>query len=405
MSKKALYLFVEDFSNENRESFFEKELPCLCSRFHKVYVIPLYPDGTILNYKAPNLEVLDFEFFQSCNRIAIFFKYFIPIISTLVKETVVSHNRTYYITHFRTNINLLILRFSTSKKIEVWLKEAIKADSIFYTYWFSQWTFTLSILKLRYPQLKLASRIHGSDYDERQRKNVLPYRYFQIEKVNRIFPVSQFGANYMQQKFKFPKERLTVSRLGLWYDNNLSPINKTELHLVSCSALIPLKRIHLILAILNEIPIPVKWTHVGSGPLEKELKERIKSLPRNCSVSFLGNIPNKDFLNFLSNNSISCFINVSESEGIPVTLMEAISYGIPVIGTNVCGVPEIVTDQTGFLIEKEFDPSIVAKEIVQKHLNFYFYDPDFRANIKAFYKNSFYALKNHKFLADELFKL
>lgn len=49
------------------------------------------------------------------------------------------------------------------------------------------------------------------------------------------------------------------------------------------------------------------------------------------------------------------FIHLTETEGgVPVCISEATSFGIAVIGTDVCGVPEIVNNQTGFLITVAF---------------------------------------------------
>ena len=57
----------------------------------------------------------------------------------------------------------------------------------------------------------------------------------------------------------------------------------------------------------------------------------------------------------MSKNYIDALINVSESEGLPFSMMEAISFGIPVIGTNVGGVKEIINNDTGILLEKDFE--------------------------------------------------
>ena len=44
-------------------------------------------------------------------------------------------------------------------------------------------------------------------------------------------------------------------------------------------------------------------------------------------------------------------------------MMEAQSFGIPIMSTNVGGCSEICNEQTGFLIEKEFDPKEVAQQL------------------------------------------
>ncbi len=39
---RTLYLLAEDFSNDSKECFFEKELPYHCAAFDRVYVLSLY---------------------------------------------------------------------------------------------------------------------------------------------------------------------------------------------------------------------------------------------------------------------------------------------------------------------------------------------------------------------------
>ena len=45
--------------------------------------------------------------------------------------------------------------------------------------------------------------------------------------------------------------------------------------------------------------------------------------------------------------------------------MEAQSFGIPTLATNVGGTSEIVNNENGFLIEKDFNPKLVADLITQ----------------------------------------
>jgi glycosyltransferase involved in cell wall biosynthesis len=174
------------------------------------------------------------------------------------------------------------------------------------------------------------------------------------------------------------------------------------LHIVSCSSLIPLKRVALIADILSHITVPAKWTHFGDGPLADALKQKVKGLGGHILVDFKGYVSNKAFLAYLENTAISVFINVSESEGIPVTMMEAIASGVPLIGTDVCGVPEIVTPQTGFLIPVNFDPKTVAEMITREHEKKKIYSAAFRKSITDFYMNYFKDEINHKQLSAKI---
>lgn len=395
---RVLYILAEDFSNDSKECFFEKELPYHCAIFDKVYVLSLYPDNNnVLKFDAPNLEVLHFNYFEPCNRIRIFSKYLFRILGVLFFEWAQTHRRSFYFRNFGKLLNHLVLQFSAAECFEKFIAKDIHQDTVFYTYWFKQWTVALSIIKQKHRQLKFVSRVHGGDYDEDQLKTTLPFRYFQLEKINHIFPVSAYGRNYLLNTFKVPASKMTTSRLGLPIMPSVFKLKEDQLIIVSCSAIIPLKRVHLIIEILKNIKIPAKWVHFGGGELLEDVKRKASELQH--TLEFKGYVPNQEFMDYLGNNPVSLFINVSESEGIPVSMMEAISQGIPLIGTDVCGVPEIVTDTTGLLLPVDFDPAEVAEKITELHQKQTIYSNTYRSGIIEFYKKNFFAEKNYQELA------
>lgn len=402
---RTIYVLAENFSNDKRESFFEKELPYLSEAFDNVYVIPLYPDGSPLLSSGKNIKVLDFSFFQPCNRIRVLLSNFLPIMKIWFFELTHTHHKGFYVRKFRTNLNDLIYKFSASEKLEALIRKDIHGETVFYSYWFMQWMTALSMIKMKHPEMKIVSRVHGADYDEEQIKRPLPFRYFQLSKVNRIFPVSDFARNYLLKRFKLPADKAAVSRLGLLLDEAPAPCDPAAFHIVSCSSLIPLKRVHLIVEILKHIPGSVTWTHFGDGPTMEEVRKKATSLAPQVSVNFKGYVSNADFISYLKQQAVSLFINVSESEGIPVTLMEATSFGIPVAGPAVCGVPEIVTGQTGYVFPKEFDPEELAALLYSKHTEGILYDPVFRNGIREFYKTHFFAPRNYRKLAESMARI
>ena len=61
-----------------------------------------------------------------------------------------------------------------------------------------------------------------------------------------------------------------------------------------------------------------------------------------------------------------------EHEGIPVTLMEAMAYGIPVISTKTGGIPELIGDGSGIMVEEKNAKAIAdAIERLMLDRNFY----------------------------------
>ena len=155
-----------------------------------------------------------------------------------------------------------------------------------------------------------------------------------------------------------------MSRLGI--NNSLTyEVSKNETCLiVSCSNLIPVKRVHLIGEALQEIEdIKIKWVHFGDGLEKKSLEIQIKGLPGNVEVELKGRVPNTEIYTYYNKNRPDLFINVSSSEGLPVSIMEAMSYGIPCIGTAVGGTPEIINKENGYLLSINPTADEVASKI------------------------------------------
>ena len=170
--------------------------------------------------------------------------------------------------------------------------------------------------------------------------------------------------------------------------------------IVSCSSLISLKRVDLVLRGIKlfakeHTDIRIEWVHFGDGPLfENFLKEPEKIQNPKLTIDLKGYVTNDEILEYYQNNFVDLFITTSSTEGgVPVTLQEAQSFGIPCIGTNVGGIPEIINEKNGLLISKNPTPNEIAnaigeiynkdeKEIKQMRLNCYKnWEKNFNADI------------------------
>lgn len=261
-----------------------------------------------------------------------------------------------------------------------------------YSYWFDEWATIIHLVKrISENPPVIMCRMHGYDFDEAQvEKGYHLFRSFDLRGFDKIFSVSTYGKSYISKKYNF--QDIMVERLGV-KDKGENPfISGGTKTIVSCSALIPLKRVHLIASLLGEMKSKIVWVHFGGGPLEPELLEKTKRLPGNIEFSFRGQVENSEIMQFYKVQSVDAFINVSELEGIPVALMEAISFGIPVIGCDICGVPEIVNFRTGLLISKDFDIVKTAGEI-DNFLSGKCADPEFRKGVKSFWADQYNADK------------
>jgi glycosyltransferase involved in cell wall biosynthesis len=103
----------------------------------------------------------------------------------------------------------------------------------------------------------------------------------------------------------------------------------------------------------------------GDGALRAEIVRRIAEahLAEECVV--LGQISHSELLEELASGRwdvvalASVETDSGEKEGIPVAFLEAMSYGLPVVGTAVGGIPELLEDGTGLLVQPR-DPNALA---------------------------------------------
>ncbi len=232
---------------------------------------------------------------------------------------------------------------------------------IIYSYWLSNIGMTaLNIydnVKNVNSDIHIVSRCHRFDlYDERAYLNYQPFKSEMIRRIERIFPCSEQGSDYLKRQYPEYSDKIQTSYLGVVdLFNGVLPAFDNILHIASCSNVIPVKRVDKILSALKCIDKPVRWTHFGDGELFDELRESVKSLPENITVDLRGRVPNFEIYSFYQNENVNLFINVSSSEGLPVSIMEAVSFGIPIIATDVGGTKEIVLNNyNGVLLNEIF---------------------------------------------------
>ena len=249
---------------------------------------------------------------------------------------------------------------------------------------------------------KLVARMHGYDFDEKQNgRGYFPFRRSELAAFDAVHQISEYGLRHVQDQFP-GYMRFYLNRLGV-ADNGMANCGKeTEPYwLVSCSNFVALKRIPLLIETLSLMKIPFNWVHFGSGAGMEEAKALAARLLPEGSYQFKGFVPNQQVLQYYREQPIDAFINMSELEGIPVSLMEAIASGIPVIGCNICGVPEIVTEETGLLLPAIADPVKSATSITQ-FLVEKSRDEPYRSGIKAFWAANYQAEKNYSEFISEL---
>lgn len=151
-------------------------------------------------------------------------------------------------------------------------------------------------------------------------------------------------------------------------------VEKGDFLLVTTSRLVKKNGVGDVISALSFLPRTVKFLILGIGPLEKELRERVRVLGLEDRVYFVGQVTYKNIPDFL--HASDAFIRPSLSEGMGNSFIEAMAAGVPVIATLVGGIPDFLEDdKTGIAVLPQ-NPESIANGI-QKLVS----DPLFRAEL------------------------
>lgn len=232
---------------------------------------------------------------------------------------------------------------------------------VFYSAWYYGTAYAVAKAKIKYSDAKIISLAHSFEIDrEKNDYTHLLFRKFYHTHLDQLSFISrnvyEMYKNDVANPLNLSIENIDVNYLGAMKIEEGFSIssNDGKIRIVSCSHMVPIKRLNLIFESLDKMQnCEIVWTHIGDGVEMESLKKCISEKKnKNLEVIMLGNIKNTSIHNYYVNNPVDIFINTSASEGIPVTIMEAIAYGIPVIATDVGGNSEIVKKDFGRLLNK-----------------------------------------------------
>ncbi len=371
---KLLILSTSSFPLGYFEPLLVDQIDSLSKCYDKIIIIQPNSLNTSLKFEIPtNVEVIQISsHLNSIQKI----KGILWLTSKYVRDEIKSLIRTkeFSISHLKVLLNSFTLAMRSRKKIDSILsKTSTTNDKVYFrSYWCTEVTIGALLVKKKYSNFIVTTRMHAFDlYFERHNPNYLPYRNFIISKIDKIFFITAQGVQYFTNKFNIQSpnvlSKLVLNRLGVTKKNeefkSVKNIPGKLIHLVSCSSIIELKRIQLIIETLSKIAdLNIRWSHIGEGKLQNSIIELCKiklECKKNIEFSFLGFLPNSKVKEFYEGNQVDLFVNTSKYEGLPISMMEAMSYGIPCIGTDVGGVSEIIDDNNGFLLPVDFDNQLV----------------------------------------------
>ena len=138
---------------------------------------------------------------------------------------------------------------------------------------------------------------------------------------------------------KIPKENIDFPN-----ENETSAIYIKHLHSIYGPDIL-IKATAIVIKKFREF----RLTMCGTGPLENELKQLIKTYKLENNIKMIGQVENSSIYDLLEKHHF--MVMPSLEEGFGVAAVESFACSRPVVATNVGGIPEIVTDgKNGYLI-------------------------------------------------------
>lgn len=148
-------------------------------------------------------------------------------------------------------------------------------------------------------------------------------------------------ARYARDYVGLPAERVRVVPNGVDVDR-FAPGDSAPnegVHLVWLGVLAPVKRVHLLLDVLDAVP-GTRLTLIGDGPLRADLERRIAERGLDHRVRLTGMLA--DPAPVLREADL--FVLPSGAENLPLALLQAMASGLPVVASRVGGIPDVVRE-------------------------------------------------------------
>lgn len=365
-----LFYFTLSYPYGIGEQWKTNELQVLRHAFENITVVPYGYAGNFDNPKPlpEGVDCLDPLFRTSDYTVSkkdvlrILFSRHLPVFAGEFLTKRVFLRKDWLLSWFVSTVKALdMLSHPVLKRIVSSMDE----ETVFYFYWGKGLCDIMPFIRkgrLR----KSVVRMHRFDLFEYVNNGYLPYRRRLLESISTAISVSQAGKDHMDGLYPDLAQKIVVMRCGTRDNGRRSPSSTDgKTRIVSCSYLIPVKRVELMIETLALLGSHVEWHHIGDGPLRPELERAASERGVSDRFIFHGLLDSERVLDFYSSNPFDCFVNMSQSEGVPISIMEALSAGIPVLATAVGGTSEIVDESVGRSLRPDVTPMELSETIRQ----------------------------------------
>jgi glycosyltransferase involved in cell wall biosynthesis len=210
------------------------------------------------------------------------------------------------------------------------------------------------LLKVRFPQMKLVTTLHGWVMRRRRSRFYQWCSEFGLRIHDAVIAVSDDLKRKTRQKGIH-----RVVRIYNAIDPDDWPLifesGKNNRHAFTVGFIGRISRekgpeqFLDVARILSAVDEEIRFRMIGEGPLAEWVKTEITRLGLDRHFSLDGHVPQGHMPEIYA--KIDVLLSSSHTEGMPNTLLEAFACGIPVVATRVGGVEELISDgDDGFLV-------------------------------------------------------
>ena len=359
-----LVLITSEFPYYSGEPFLSNELPFLSLSFDEIYIFSIngYENDIPTRGIPTNAKCFPLG---NTSSIAKYTKYILRGVIEQNNELKITEKNlkriaaSLYTRGRATAISNQIYNVIVNHKLKI-------DNATIYSFWFAYQSIAAWLLSKKLNSKGhntfAISRAHGYDlYWERAVGGYLPFQDVSLRNLKWCFPCSDYGTEYLLNKYPWASDKVKTSRLGT-KDYGINPYHG-EKTFVTCCNLEPLKRMSLFAEAFCDIAKDdkgIRWICIGSGEEEAIVRRMVENANMFDQVTMMGRLSNEKVMEIYRDEGVMFFCNVSTSEGLPVSIMEAMSFGIPIIATDVGGTKELVNDDNGFLVDPNLNPIKLA---------------------------------------------
>jgi glycosyltransferase involved in cell wall biosynthesis len=203
--------------------------------------------------------------------------------------------------------------------------------------------------------------VHAHDIFLANRSELMIQKF---EHAKFVVSISEFNRDYILEKYPaVSKDKIRIIHCGI----DLSKIeaknkgNTQRFFILSIGRLVEQKGFKFLIAACHILKKRFKLNFsckiIGEGEDRQELEDLISRYELEQNVFLIGIKKHDEVIAFLKDVDLfvlPCVVDrMGSMDGIPVALMEAMAMQIPVISTNISGIPELIKNDCGKLIEPE----------------------------------------------------